>query len=95
MGPGDQGGLLQGQGFENIGDQTFIYYGAWDPRPTGRVKTPPRGGVGIAVLPRDRFGDLVVEEAGKGRGTINCRRSAANSSLQPSPSIRRKPTASM
>ena len=28
----DQGGLLQGQGFENIGDQTFVYYGAWDPR---------------------------------------------------------------
>jgi len=62
----DQGGLLQGQGFENIGDKTFIYYGAWDPRQHG--KTPERGGVGIAVLPRDRFGDLVVEEAGKGKG---------------------------
>ena len=23
----DQGGLLQGQGFENVGDQTLIYYG--------------------------------------------------------------------
>jgi len=62
----DQGGLLQGQGFENIGDETFIYYGAWDPRE--HKKTPERGGVGIAVLPRDRFGDLVVEEAGKGSG---------------------------
>jgi hypothetical protein len=60
----DQGGLLQGQGFENIGDQTFIYYGAWDPR----VKNAPRGGVGIASLPRDRFGDLVVETVGKGPG---------------------------
>lgn len=62
----DQGGLLQGQGFENIGDKTFIYYGAWDPRHW--KEAPPRGGVGIATLPRDRFGDLVVEEAGKGPG---------------------------
>lgn len=62
----DQGGLIQGQGFENIGDQTFIYYGAWDPRHW--EEAPLRGGVGIAVLPRDRFGDLVVEEAGQGGG---------------------------
>ena len=28
----DQGGVLQGQGASrNVGDQTFIYYGAWDP----------------------------------------------------------------
>lgn len=64
----DQGGVLQGQGFENVGDQTFIYYGAWDPRHTREKAQPPRGGVGIAALPRDRFGDLVVEEAGKGPG---------------------------
>ena len=62
----DQGGVLQGQGFENIGDQTCIYYGTWDPRHW--KDTPERGGVGIALLPRDRFGDLVVEEAGKGKG---------------------------
>lgn len=60
----DQGGVIQGQGFENIGGQTFIYYGAWDPR----RPSAPRGGVGIATLPRDRFGDLVVEEAGHGPG---------------------------
>ncbi len=62
----DEGGLLQGQGFENVGEQTYIYYGAWDPR--DRTPDSPRGGVGIAVLPRDRFGDLVVEEAGQGPG---------------------------
>lgn len=63
----DQGGLLQGQGFENIGDQTLIYYGAWDPR--SWRDSPPRGGIGIAVLPRDRFGDLRVDERTKGKGT--------------------------
>jgi hypothetical protein len=62
----DQGGVIQGQGFENIGEETFVYYGAWDPRHW--EDAPPRGGVGIAVLPRDRFGDLVVETAGKGPG---------------------------
>lgn len=60
----DQGGLLQGQGFENIGDQTFVYYGAWDPRARGA----PRGGVGIATLPRDRFADLVVDLSARGPG---------------------------
>ncbi|MSU64949.1 MAG: hypothetical protein EXS38_02340 [Opitutus sp.] len=49
----DQGGLLQGQGFANVGEQTYIWYGAWDPRPG--LAYPPRGGVGLAVLPRDRF----------------------------------------
>jgi hypothetical protein len=62
----DQGGLLQGQGFENIGEETLIYYGAWDPRHW--KDSPARGGVGIAKLPRDRFGDLVVETVGKGPG---------------------------
>lgn len=62
----DQGGLLQAQGFENVGQQTFVYYGTWDPR--NWENSPPRGGVGIAVLPRDRFGDLVVDETVKGAG---------------------------
>jgi hypothetical protein len=62
----DQGGLLQGQGFENVGDQTYIYYGAWDPR--AWESSPPRGGVGIATLPRDRFADLVVDKTTEGAG---------------------------
>lgn len=62
----DQGGVIQGQGFENIGDETFIYYGAWDPRHW--QNSPPRGGVGIVAVPRDRLGDLVVETVGKGPG---------------------------
>ncbi len=63
----DQGGLLQAQGFENIGDETLIYYGTWDPRPTGGAEVA-RGGVGIAVLPRDRFGDLTVDLSNEGPG---------------------------
>ena len=63
----DQGGVLQGQGFENIGDETFLYYGAWDPRATGGDPVP-RGGVGIAVLSRDRFGALRVDDSGEGPG---------------------------
>jgi len=63
----DQGGLLQGQGFENIGDQTFIYYGAWDPRGTGGTEKP-RGGIGIATLPRDRFANLMVDTSSEGPG---------------------------
>lgn len=64
----DQGGLIQGQGFENVGDKTYIYYGAWDPRTwTGyQVPIPPRGGVGLATLPRDRFGALRVNDYGEG-----------------------------
>ncbi len=63
----DQGGILQGQGFENIGEQTFVYYGAWDPRGTGGAEVK-RGGVGIAALPRDRFADLRVDTSGEGPG---------------------------
>jgi len=63
----DQGGVIQGQGFENIGEQTFVYYGAWDPRGTGGAEVK-RGGVGIAVLPRDRFANLVVDTSGEGPG---------------------------
>ena len=56
----DQGGLLQGQGFENVGDQTYIWYGAWDPR-VG-LDYVPRGGVGLATLERDRFGSLSARD---------------------------------
>jgi len=62
----DQGGLLQGQGFENVGDKTYIYYGAWDPR--NWKNAPPRGGVGLVTLPRDRIGYLMVQPEAFGTG---------------------------
>jgi hypothetical protein len=62
----DQGGLLQAQGFENVGARTLIYYGAWDPR--SWENSPPRGGVGIVTLPRDRFAFLAVDKTTEGPG---------------------------
>ena len=64
----DQGGLMQGQGFENVGDKTYVYYGAADPRSWTAADRPipPRGGVGLVTLPRDRFGDLRVRDYGEG-----------------------------
>jgi hypothetical protein len=59
--------VLQGQGFENIGEQTFLYYGAWDPRGTGGPEVK-RGGVGIALIERDRFADLRVDTSSEGPG---------------------------
>lgn len=53
----DQGGLIQGQGFENVGDQTYIWYGTWDP---GSLE--PRGGVGLATVERDRLGSFSVRD---------------------------------
>lgn len=64
----DQGGLMQGQGFENVGDKTYFYYGAADPRTwtAGDKPIPARGGLGLATLPRDRLGDLRVRDYGEG-----------------------------
>ena len=56
----DQGGLIQGQGFENVGDQTYIWYGAWDLR--AGLPYVPRGGVGLATLDRDRLGSLSMRD---------------------------------
>jgi len=72
----DQGGLLQGQGFENVGDQTWIYYGAWDPR--SWESSPPRGGIGIVTLPRDRFADLIVDESTQGPGDYQMEKTVAS-----------------
>jgi hypothetical protein len=43
--------LITGQGFENVGERTFYWYGIW-------VAANPRGptGVRLATWPRDRFG---------------------------------------
>jgi len=50
----DRHGLIQGQGFENVGDKTYIYYGTWD---LTRGEVTP-GAIGLATLRRDGFGYL-------------------------------------
>jgi hypothetical protein len=57
----DQRGLIHGQGFENIGDKTYVYYGAWDLSSPG----DPEGSVGLATLRRDGFGYLSVKRDGE------------------------------
>ncbi len=49
------GGLLQGQGFENVGAQTYIWYGGWDNDVT---RPDTYGEIGLARWRRDGFGSL-------------------------------------
>lgn len=57
QGTWDEGGLLQGQGFMNINDSTYIAYGSWD---MTKPSYPPRGGVGLVKIRRDGFGYLAA-----------------------------------
>lgn len=52
----DQNGLIHGEGFENVGDQTYLYYGTWDLSAEG--DSP--GAIGLATIRRDGFGYLSV-----------------------------------
>ncbi len=60
----DEGGLSQGQGFENVGEKTYIWYGQMDQRMGPRTGRPWKrhGGIGLLVLGRDRFGSLSVRD---------------------------------
>lgn len=67
----DEAGLAQGQGFENIGDKTFIWYSQMDQRQGPRTGRPWKrhGGIGLLTMERDRFGSLGVREVDKA-GTL-------------------------
>ena len=58
----DRRGLLQGQGYENVGDQTYIYYGTWDLS----AEVDPPASIGLATLRRDGFGCLSTRFPGEG-----------------------------
>jgi hypothetical protein len=61
----DRNGLIHGQGYVNTGDSTFIYYGTWDLAATKEAG----GAVGVATLPRDRFGYVSPRFGGEGTFT--------------------------
>jgi len=58
----DQRGLIHAQGYVNVGEKTYIYFGNWDPSQANEGI----GAVGLATMPRDRFGYLSVREAEDG-----------------------------
>ncbi|MEX0724873.1 MAG: hypothetical protein WEB58_09310 [Planctomycetaceae bacterium] len=55
----DQRGLITGQGFEQMGDETYIWYGNWD-LSAGATGAETYGGVGLLTMRRDGFGSLSV-----------------------------------
>jgi hypothetical protein len=61
----DQHGLLHGQGFEQVGEKTYIYYSGWDLA----AERPMPVAIGLAVFPRDRLAYLSTRHAGGGQFT--------------------------
>ena len=72
----DQRGLLHGQGYENVGDKTYIYYGSWDISGGGG-----RGSIGLVTMRRDGIGYLSTYQPGEGQFTtapiLNSRKGAS------------------
>jgi len=65
----ESGGVVQGQGFVNVGDRTFIYYGGWD----GDVENAnTRSEIGLATLRRDGFGSLSLMRPGLDTFLVTC-----------------------
>ena len=61
----DYGGLAQGQAFANVGDKTYVWYGAPMDQSEGPRTGRPflrEGGVGLLTLGRDRFGSLSTRD---------------------------------
>ena len=73
QGEWDAGGLLQGQGFEQVSDETWIYYGAWNLSAGGNTKAFQKTAffitedIGLLKLPRDRFGYVSVLDLKKAK----------------------------
>ena len=70
----DAGGLLQGQGFEQVGDETWIWYSSWNLAAGGNTKNfdqkvllMPQGDIGLLKMRRDGFGYVSVLDPKKAR----------------------------
>ncbi len=60
----DQRGLIHGQGYENVGQETYVYYGSWDLSGASSVRA-----IGLATMRRDGFGYLSTCQPGEGQFT--------------------------
>ena len=70
----DAGGLLQGQGFAQVGGETWIWYSSWNLAAGGHTKTyapekllVSQGDIGLLKLRQDGFGYVSVLDAKKAR----------------------------
>lgn len=66
----DSGGVLQGQGFQNIGGRTYIWYGSWNLTASGDTfdlaadMLASHGEIGLLTLREDGFGYFSVLDPG-------------------------------
>lgn len=66
----DQRGLISGQAFEQVGEDTYIWYGAWDLSAGGNPE--PHGAVGLATIRRDGFGSVSPMNEGEPAQLVTC-----------------------
>jgi hypothetical protein len=64
----DQRGIENGQGYENMGDQTYVYYDSWDLSADFQGRFP-YSSIGLATLRRDGFGFLSTLHDGEAQLT--------------------------
>lgn len=66
----DQRGLISGQAFAQVGDETYIWYGTWDL--SARSASDAPGAVGLLTMRRDGFGSLAPTDASKPAQLVTC-----------------------
>jgi len=74
----DQRGLISGQAFEHVGDETYLWYGVWD-LSAGSDREAP-GAVGLLTMRRDGFGSLSPMNALGPAQFVTCPVEAADAS---------------
>jgi len=62
-------GVLQGQGYENVADRTYIWYGGWDNDVT---RPDTHGEIGLVTLRRDGFGSLSPKNSSSPAAFVSC-----------------------
>ena len=65
----DSLGILQGQGFENVEDRTYVWYGGWDNDVT---RPDVHAEIGLVTLRRDGFGSLSPKNPSAPAAFVTC-----------------------